>query len=140
MMPRLNGFELLAELRSDARTKTIPVILLSARAEEESRVEGLEHGADDYLIKPFNARELMARVATHLEMARIRREAQSELARSKLFLERMAAATPDMLFVYDLLEGRNVYMQPQSGKHSRLYRGNVSILARRLGGHRNPSR
>ncbi|MBD0305281.1 MAG: PAS domain S-box protein [Nitrospiraceae bacterium] len=110
MMPRLDGFGLLRELRDDAATKTIPIILLSARAGEESKVEGLEHGADDYLIKPFSARELTARVASHLEMTRIRREAQSEIARSKLFLERMAAATPDMLFVHDLIEGRNVYM------------------------------
>ena len=53
----------------------MPVILLSARAGEESRVEGMEAGADDYLVKPFSARELLARVAAHLEMARVRREA-----------------------------------------------------------------
>ena len=56
MMPRLDGFELLRELRNDPETATIPIILLSARAGEESRVEGAEAGADDYLIKPFSAR------------------------------------------------------------------------------------
>ncbi len=75
MMPNLDGFGLLRELRSDPTTRTIPIILLSARAGEESRVEGMEHGADDYLIKPFSARELLARVQTHLAMARIRNEA-----------------------------------------------------------------
>jgi PAS domain S-box-containing protein len=82
MMPVLDGFGLVAELRADAATRTIPVVLLSARAGEESRVEGLAAGADDYLVKPFSARELLARVGTHLEMARIRREAarrESEL-------------------------------------------------------------
>jgi PAS domain S-box-containing protein len=74
MMPELDGFGLLRELRADPRTRTVPVVLLSARAGEESRVEGLATGADDYLVKPFSARELLARVGTHLEMARLRRE------------------------------------------------------------------
>ncbi|WP_165235406.1 ATP-binding protein [Aquisphaera insulae] len=75
MMPRIDGFGLLNALRADPATRTIPVILLSARAGGESRVEGMEAGADDYLIKPFTARELLAHVGAHLEMARIRREA-----------------------------------------------------------------
>jgi signal transduction histidine kinase len=79
MMPRLDGFGLLNALRADERTRTIPVILLSARAGEESAVEGLDAGADDYLVKPFSARELLARVRTHLEMAKVRREWQTEL-------------------------------------------------------------
>lgn len=79
MMPELDGFGLLRELRSDPKTKTIPIILLSARAGEESRVEGMEHGADDYLIKPFSARELLARVQTHLQMARVRKQAEDAL-------------------------------------------------------------
>jgi PAS domain S-box-containing protein len=93
MMPKLDGFGLLKELRSDERTKTIPVIMLSARAGEESRVEGLDAGADDYLNKPFSARELLARVNSHLKMARIRQKAaqverklrdETELERSRL--------------------------------------------------------
>jgi signal transduction histidine kinase/CheY-like chemotaxis protein len=69
MMPGLDGFELLAALRADEHTNTIPVILLSARAGEEARVEGVEAGADDYLVKPFSARELVARVESHLQRA-----------------------------------------------------------------------
>jgi signal transduction histidine kinase len=76
MMPKLDGFGLLKALRVDEKTRTIPVILLSARAGEESRVEGMGAGADDYLIKPFSARELMARVEAHLNLQRVRRESE----------------------------------------------------------------
>jgi signal transduction histidine kinase len=75
MMPGLDGFALLKALRTEPSTSTLPVILLSARAGEESRVEGIEAGADDYLVKPFTARELLARVTTHLAMSRLRRQA-----------------------------------------------------------------
>jgi signal transduction histidine kinase len=75
MMPGLDGFALLKALRANPATSTLPVILLSARAGEESRVEGIEAGADDYLVKPFTARELLARVTTHLEMSRLRSQA-----------------------------------------------------------------
>ena len=75
MMPHLDGFGLLRAIRSDADLCDIPVIMLSARAGEESRVEGLDAGADDYLAKPFSARELIARVSSLLELTRVRREA-----------------------------------------------------------------
>ena len=70
MMPRLDGFGLLAALRADPRPRDVPVILLSARAGDEATVEGLEAGADDYLVKPFSARELLARVRANLEFDR----------------------------------------------------------------------
>ena len=76
MMPTLDGVGLLKALRADEKTRTIPVILLSARAGEESRVEGMGAGADDYLTKPFSARELMARVEAHLSLQRVRRESE----------------------------------------------------------------
>ena len=82
MMPRLDGFELLAALRADARLRETPVILLSARAGEEARVSGLDAGADDYLTKPFSARELLARVGATLSLARVRREAAETLRRA----------------------------------------------------------
>ncbi|MCW5798634.1 MAG: PAS domain S-box protein [Nitrospira sp.] len=110
MMPQLDGIGLLTALRADPALRTLPVILLSARAGEESRVEGLTEGADDYLVKPFSAQELMARVATHLDLSRIRRRAEEDITRSKRFLERIAASTPDLLFVYDLLQARTVYI------------------------------
>ena len=79
MMPVLDGFGLLKEIRSDERTRSIPVILLSARAGEEARIEGLEAGADEYMVKPFSARELLAGVASQLELSRVRRETERAL-------------------------------------------------------------
>jgi signal transduction histidine kinase len=87
MMPRLNGVELLQALRADPATAAIPVILLSARAGEESTVEGLDAGADDYLTKPFAAQELLARVRAHLQLARARREWTAELERANRELD-----------------------------------------------------
>ena len=74
MMPRLDGFGLIRALRADPAFTDRPIILLSARAGEEARVEGLDAGADDYLTKPFSTRELLARVGTNLGAARARRE------------------------------------------------------------------
>lgn len=74
MMPEMDGFELLRRLRSNPATQEIPIILLSARAGEESRIEGLEIGADDYLTKPFSARELIARVEASLKLSQLRKE------------------------------------------------------------------
>ncbi|MDB4974007.1 MAG: hypothetical protein JWN48_2348 [Myxococcaceae bacterium] len=81
MMPNLDGFGLLKGLRGDARTRDVPVIMLSARAGDDARIEGLEAGADDYLVKPFSARELLARVSTHLQLASLRTAAERERAR-----------------------------------------------------------
>jgi len=74
MMPQLDGFGLLKELRASENTCTIPVVLLSARAGEEARLEGLAAGADNYLVKPFTARELLVVVGAQVEMARLRQE------------------------------------------------------------------
>ena len=79
MMPTLDGFGLLAAVRGDERTRSLPIILLSARAGEEARIEGLHAGADEYLVKPFSARELLACVASQLQLARLRREAELAL-------------------------------------------------------------
>jgi PAS domain S-box-containing protein len=87
MMPGLDGFGLVASLRRDARTAGVPIILLSARAGEESRVDGVAAGADDYLVKPFAARELLARVNTHLVLARARNAAEQAARRSGAEME-----------------------------------------------------
>ncbi|MBP0588731.1 response regulator [Paraburkholderia sp. LEh10] len=87
MMPKLNGFELLRALRADAELRETPVLLLSARAGEAAKVGGLESGADDYLIKPFAARELLARVAGNLQLARLRRETGNRLREESRTLE-----------------------------------------------------
>jgi signal transduction histidine kinase len=87
MMPRLNGFGLVRKIREDLELRDIPVIMLSARAGEEASVEGLESGADDYLVKPFASRELLARVRTNLELARARRQSAEQLRRLNESLE-----------------------------------------------------
>ncbi|GMU08239.1 ATP-binding protein [Corallococcus caeni] len=73
MMPRLDGFGLLQALRADERTRTVPVILLSARAGEEAQEEGLNAGADDYLVKPFSTRDLLSRVTAQVTRSRLRK-------------------------------------------------------------------
>ncbi|MHB2015570.1 MAG: GGDEF domain-containing response regulator [Candidatus Xenobia bacterium] len=70
MMPRMDGLEVCRRLRSDFKTSTIPIIMLTARAEVEARVQGLQQGADDYLAKPFDMRELTARVDMLLRRTR----------------------------------------------------------------------
>jgi PAS domain S-box-containing protein len=92
MMPELDGFSLLHELRADARTHTIPVLMVSARAGEESRVSGLDAGADDYIVKPFSAREFTARVRSLLNVSRARRDA--EMQKQHLRSLFMQAPTP----------------------------------------------
>ncbi|HET9764103.1 MAG TPA: response regulator, partial [Casimicrobiaceae bacterium] len=87
MMPRLDGFGLLAALRAGESTRSLPVIMLSARAGEEARIEGVHAGADAYVIKPFSARELLARVASQLELTRLRTSVEQELrSRSEQFV------------------------------------------------------
>lgn len=75
MMPELDGFALLKALREHPETRRVPVMMLSARAGEEARIEGLRAGVDDYLVKPFSARELLARVRAQLDLAGVRQEA-----------------------------------------------------------------
>lgn len=104
MMPEMGGFELLQRLRMDEQLRTTPVILLSARAGEEARVEGAAQGADDYLTKPFSARELLARVRVHLELARVRREAEAVVGNERRRLRDLFTHAPAFICV---LRGRD---------------------------------
>ncbi|HEX6528524.1 MAG TPA: histidine kinase dimerization/phospho-acceptor domain-containing protein, partial [Burkholderiales bacterium] len=90
MMPKLDGLGLTRALRADEALRDVPVVLLSARAGEESRIEGLSAGADAYLQKPFGARELLARVETLIESADLRSRIRAERAD----LGRLFAETP----------------------------------------------
>src|SRR5262249_16900128 len=78
MMPGLDGFALLRALRSDAALREVQVIVLSARAGEEATAEGLNFGADDYVVKPFTARDLCVRVAARLASAKLAREVREQ--------------------------------------------------------------
>ena len=98
MMPSLDGFGLLRALRCNPRTAGVPVILLSARAGEESRVKGMEAGADAYLVKPFSARELLARVGALLQITRMRREADESIRASEERFRALVSATSDVIY------------------------------------------
>ncbi|NLG42307.1 MAG: response regulator [Phycisphaerae bacterium] len=76
MMPGIDGLEVCRQLRADARTRLLPIIMLTARAAETDRIVGLELGADDYVTKPFSPRELVARVKAILRRAAPQQEAQ----------------------------------------------------------------
>ncbi|MGH6795522.1 MAG: ATP-binding protein [Methylocella sp.] len=102
MMPVLDGFGLLQEIRRDRGLSRVPVILLSARAGEEAKVVGLDAGADDYLIKPFSARELLARVNANIAMARLHREYAEEVEAHKARLQTVLETVPAAVwFTFD---------------------------------------
>lgn len=109
MMPELDGFGLLKAIREDAELRDLPVIMLSARAGEEARIEGLDAGADDYLIKPFSARELTARVHANLKLANVRRESMAALAESEQRFRNMAENSPVMMWITDA-DGQGIYL------------------------------
>ena len=91
MMPELDGVALVHALRSDPALADVPIIMLSARPGDESYVDGLQAGVDDYLVKPFTARELLARVESHLRIARFRHEAIDRERRLRSEAEGIAA-------------------------------------------------
>jgi PAS domain S-box-containing protein len=130
MMPELDGLELLRAVRADPRTQHIPVILLSARAGREAAIEGLDAGADDYLVKPFSARELLARVRSHLALARTRQEltleldrkveartrelvqTDSQLRESEERLRQLASALHEVFWLRETRSQRILYVSP----------------------------
>jgi PAS domain S-box-containing protein len=123
IMPRLDGLGLLRGLRSDSRTRAIPVIMLSARAGEEAQVEGLEAGADDYLIKPFSARELLARAQNLVVVKRMRDALQRELATHDEDLSQM---TQELITSRQTLQ-RSAEAQQQSERRWRAVYENSAV-------------
>ncbi|HEX4284840.1 MAG TPA: ATP-binding protein, partial [Terracidiphilus sp.] len=105
MMPEMDGFALLQALRQNPSTRTVPVIMLSARAGEEASIDGLGAGADDYLTKPFSARELVARVDAQVKMSRLR----EMLSEAKQFAWDALEHIPDAFCTMDH-EFRVMYM------------------------------
>jgi len=153
MMPGLDGFGLLRAIRSDPSLRDMPVILLSARAGEEARAEGLDAGADDYLTKPFSARELLARVGANLAMARIRREAAEALRARTAELEAMLETVPVGVWFTQDRDASRVYgnraaarllrmsetdtpslfaLKGKRPAHFRVFRSGVEVRAERL--------
>lgn len=86
IMPGMDGLELLRRLRANPDTSEIPIILISGKTDEDARVDGIEAGADDYIVKPFPPRELLARIRTHLKLSHLRREAERRTARQNAIL------------------------------------------------------
>ncbi|MBK7862230.1 MAG: response regulator [Archangiaceae bacterium] len=117
MMPGLDGFGLMRALRADPALRDVPCLLVSARAGEEAKVEALEAGADDYLIKPFSAKELVSRIAARLEVARAHLETRA--ARSRLRAQLMQAPVAVSVVtgprqVYELANARYLEMVGRS--------------------------
>jgi PAS domain S-box-containing protein len=121
MMPVVDGFGLIQGLRAHPSTRSTPVILLWARAGEEASVEGLAAGADDYLVKPFTARELLARVGAHLAVKRERQRAHE-------LLVRVFSQTPTAICV---LRGRDLVFELANANYLQLVRRR-EILGRPL--------
>jgi signal transduction histidine kinase len=124
MMPRLDGFGLLRAIREDANLRTLPVIMVSARAGEEAGIEGREAGADDYLTKPFSAHELLARVKANLAMAKLRQETDEKLRQAekmKVVGQLAGGVAHDFNSLLTVLFGRlemlEDYVQTPEGKH-----------------------
>jgi signal transduction histidine kinase len=132
MMPKLDGFSLLRKLRADTDTQSIPIIIVSARAGENEVVRGMERGADDYLVKPFSSRELLARVHAHVELARIRRQAaererelRAEADSQKAMLETILNQMPAGVVVAKAPSGEVVFANNQA---EQILRRSVSQL------------
>ncbi|WP_305825240.1 ATP-binding protein [Massilia brevitalea] len=101
MMPRLDGFGLIARIRATPALRHLPVMLLSARAGEEAKVEGLQAGADDYLVKPFAAGELLARVRRQVELGHERQLQLQALSMRESYFRSLIDGAPVIMWTTD---------------------------------------
>lgn len=122
MMPELDGFELVKRLKSNTKLAKVPVLLLSARAGEEATLEGLQTGADDYLVKPFSARELISRINSTLKLAQSRKEAEQQY--SDLFLQAPIAIC--------MLKGQEMVFELANKKYLEISGKDESIISKPL--------
>lgn len=109
MMPRLDGFGLIARIRATEAVRHLPVILLSARAGEEAKIEGLQAGADDYLVKPFSTNELLARVLRQVTLAREREQQRQDAMLREAYFHALIDASPVILWTTDA-DGQTTYL------------------------------
>ncbi len=122
MMPVLDGFGLIKKLRSNQLTRHIPVIVLSARAGEESKVEGIRAGADDYLVKPFSSKELMAKVHSLISMSK-------ERARSEAHLRQLFRNAPVPIAI---MQGRDYILELANEQYLNLIEKTEEVIGMKL--------
>lgn len=133
MMPKKDGYEVLQILRNNEKTKDIPVIMLTARAEIPDKVKGLELGAEDYVTKPFDYNELLARINSHLES---KREVEEKIKLEKLaalstMMEGVAHEVRNPLVVIGGFTKKLLSMTPEDDPR-RLYLEMIQKEAQRL--------
>jgi len=109
MMPVLDGFGLLAKIKGNHATREVPVILLSARAGEEAKIEGIQAGADDYLVKPFSANELLSRIKGQVDASRRRQAERAALALSEQYFRSLVDDSTAIIWTCDQA-GRSTYL------------------------------
>ena len=130
MMPQLDGFGLVKAIRADASLRETPIVLLSARAGEEAKIDGLGTGADDYLVKPFSARELVARVTTNLKMSRVRIATEQALRKRTVELQTVLQMVPTAIWFTNDPDAKHVSGNWQAANLLRLDRdANASLTA-----------
>jgi len=123
MMPILNGYDLTEKIKNDRRTSHIPIIMLTAKADEESKLKGLDLGVDDYLIKPFSKKELYARVGNLIKLRSLLKERYKEI--SAISLDKIEAKPIDQEFLEKVFNSIKAHLEdPQFG---------VTLLAREIG-------
>ncbi|MFL6291716.1 MAG: ATP-binding protein [Thermoanaerobaculia bacterium] len=126
MMPGMDGHELCRRLRADPGLATVPVILLTARAGSDAIVEGLEVGADDYVVKPFALRELEARIAAHLRARETERQLHERESRLVAIGQMTSSVVHDLRNPLTLLKGY------ADLAHKLAVRGGESVIAEEL--------
>jgi YesN/AraC family two-component response regulator len=123
MMPRMDGFELCAKIKTDDRTSHIPLILITARAEHKDRIEGLETGADDFLTKPFDKKELNVRIRNLLKQRSLLKKRFSRDV--GMNAQEIAATSRDKKFIDQILDIINQHMSDT--------KFNLELLAAEIG-------
>jgi putative two-component system response regulator len=141
MMPGLTGFDVCKRLKSDQSTEKIPVIFLSAKSDELDVVQGFDVGGVDYVTKPFNQAELMARVKTHLKLKYYAEEiehknemlADREVHLTYLVEEKTRSIERLTMAMVNSLENASLFRDEITGKHNRRVGGYAALLAEEFG-------
>ena len=134
MMPEMDGYEVCRRLKSEEKTKQIPVIFVTALADEDDEAKGLALGAVDYITKPFNPELVRARVRIHLELKQHQDRLEQLVKERTRRLELTQAVTIESLAT--LAE----YRDPETGGHIKRTQNYVKVLAKQLKDHLMPGR